>query len=159
MQTSVSTAPARGFAGQNIFPGLLNEIVARQIDDTDGVVDAGLFVTRASSDVTVKAPVTAAGITTANVGGVVIYSPGREAGTYVDGDLVSIAKKGYILMVAAAGSYTKGQAVNVRYAGTGTKGSVTQTAVTDETAVLPSATVDETKTLSAAGLVLVRLDG
>lgn len=155
-QTSISTSFVTSLAGQVIFPGQLNEIVSRQVNDSSGIA-AGLFVAKGTNDVDVKAPVASTDVTTTAGQGFTVYNPTREPGVYADNEGVPVLSRGYIAVTAASGSYTKGQAVNVRYAGTGTKGSLTQAAVASETAVLPNAQVYETKTLSAAGLVIVKL--
>ena len=155
-QTSISTTFTRGYAGQIVYPGQLNEIVSRQVDDADGIAD-GLFVAKGTADHEVKAPVAATDVTGNANGGVIVRNPSREPGVNADDSGVSCMLRGYVLCHAAAGAYTKGQAVNVRYDGTGTFGSLTQAAVSSETAIAPNCQIFETLTLSVAGLILVKV--
>lgn len=154
-QTAVLATPADSVAGLILRNHEILEIESRVVQTA--AIGVGLAVTKGTADYQVIAPGSAAGITGTGFEGVGVYDPTSEPGTRAVGKGLAVLRKGTIAVQAEAGDYTKNQAANIRYAGTGSKGALVQTAVTDETAVCPYLEIIETKTLAAAGLIACRV--
>lgn len=155
-QTAVLDAPVRGVAGQRRMPFSINDIVSRTLEDA-AELPFGVFVAKGTADHQCKVPVAATDITGVASQGVALLDETKMTGGYAQKEGVPVLTVGQVYVLAAAGAYTLGQAVNVRYAGTGQKGSITQAAVVSETAISAYAEVAETITLSTAGVVAVKV--
>lgn len=103
MQTSVSDYTV-GREGDRAS-GRPTDVVTRIVQDTNGDIKPGRFVTRGSADKTVVLPdatgeVSAAGL----IQGASMYVKGREmggtAGEFADGDPIPVMRKGEMWMIA-----------------------------------------------------------
>lgn len=156
MQTAVLDAPASYVAGQEIYPGRQPSDVRTGIVQT-AAIPAGRFVAKGTSDRQVILPAAATDITTTAFQGVAKYDPTEEPGGFAVGAAIPVATKGTYAVPALAGTYTKGQAVNVYYTASN-NGKIAASAVASNTAVCTWAEVAESKTLAAEGLIAVTLN-
>lgn len=146
MQTSYSVDQVAGSEGQKYDLGRTD--VVTKNNDTELLL-VGKLVVKGAEELEAKAPVLAADITGAAIG-IVLKSHDMECTDETEPSIpakkaASVMKKGRAWVKVEDGC-VYGGAVNVRYAGTGSKGAFLGTAVTNETAILPNA-----KFLSTAG--------
>lgn len=134
----------------------------KTLANTATTVDFGHFVTRGATATTAIVPATAAAITSElNVRGVALHDPtvlNQSSGDphYPLNSPMNVLRKGRV-WVRSEDAITVGTStVNVRYAGTGTKGAFRGAAVTDETAVLPKS--KWLTSCDAGGLAVLELD-
>jgi hypothetical protein len=155
MQTAVTSSMTQALAGQLLEPFRPTDLISTVLQT--GPVPAGVALAKGTGDKQVKAPAASTDITTTAFIGIAAFRGVREPGSFATGEEITAVKTGTVAVIAAAGTYTKGAAVNVRYAGTGEKGSITAAAVSSETAVLPNAKIEQSVVLSAAGVVIIRV--
>lgn len=140
MQTSYNVNQPAGEEGLKYDLGH-TDVVSKNSDSEKLLV--GKLVSRGAEELEVKSPAAATDIT-ASALGIVLKShdvqtdPSSSEQCLPIGKPASVMKKGRAWVKVEDGC-VYGGAVNVRYAGTGSKGAFLGTAVTNETAVLPGA--------------------
>ena len=109
VQTSITTAPARGIEGQLAEPGAPTYRVSAVIEATANTAAPGKLFVRGTADGQAKTVINAGTITPANILGVAMYEDAREPSDFGDKRPVTLVRQG-VMYVAVSENVTAGAA-------------------------------------------------
>lgn len=101
VQTSVSTAPARGIEGQLAEPGAPTYRVSAVIEATANAAAPGKLMVRGTADGQAKTVINAGSVTPANILGVAMYEDAREPSDFGDKRPVTLVRQGVIYVAVS----------------------------------------------------------
>ncbi len=153
VQTSVSTAPARGIEGQLAEPGAPTYRVSAVIEATANTAAPGKLMVRGTANGQAKTIINAGTITPANLLGVAMYEDAREPSDFTDKRPVTLVRQG-VIYVAVSENVTAGAAAVYG----NTTGNLDEWGVTADADHIPVPGARWAQTVSSGGIARLEVD-
>ncbi len=153
VQTSVTTAPARGIEGQLAEPGAPTYRVSAVVEATANTAAPGKLMVRGTADGQAKTIINAGTITPANLLGVAMYEDAREPSDFTDKRPVTLVRQG-VIYVAVSENVTAGAAATYG----NTTGNLDEWGVTSDADHVPVPGARWAQTVSSGGIARLEVD-
>lgn len=153
VQTSVTTAPARGIEGQLAEPGAPTYRVSAVIEATANAALPGKLFVRGTANGQAKTIINAGTITPANILGVAMYEDAREPSDFGDKRPVTLVRQG-VIYVAVSENVTAG--AEATYGNT--TGNLDEWGVTVDADHIPVPGARWEQTVSSGGIARLAVD-
>lgn len=153
VQTSVSTAPARGIEGQLAEPGAPTYRVSAVIESTANTAAPGKLMVRGTADGQAKTIIAGGTLTAANVLGVALYEDAREPSDFTDKRPVTLVRQG-VIYVAVSENVTAGAAATYG----NTTGNLDEWGVTADVDHIPVPGARWAQTVASGGIARLEVD-
>lgn len=153
VQTSVSTAPARGIEGQLAEPGAPTYRVSAVIEATANAALPGKLFVRGTADGQAKTITNAGTITPANILGIAMYEDAREPSDFTDKRPVTLVRQG-VIYVAVSENVTDGAPAVYG----NTTGNLDEWGVTVDADHVPVPGARWAQTVSSGGIARLEVD-
>ena len=153
VQTSVTTAPARGIEGQLAEPGAPTYRVSAVIEATANTAAPGKLMVRGTADGQAKTIIADGTITSANILGVALYEDAREPSDFTTKRPVTLVRQG-VIYVAVSENVTAGAAATYG----NTTGNLDEWGVTADADHVPVPGARWAQTVSSGGIARLEVD-
>ena len=153
VQTSISTAPARGIEGQLAEPGAPTYRVSAVIEATANAAAPGKLMVRGTADGQAKTIINAGTVTPANLLGVAMYEDAREPSDFTDKRPVTLVRQG-VIYVAVSENVTAGAAATYG----NTTGNLDEWGVTVDADHIPVPGARWAQTVASGGIARLEVD-
>lgn len=153
VQTSITTAPARGIEGQLAEPGAPTYRVSGVIEATANAALPGKLFVRGTADGQAKTIINAGTITPANILGVAMYEDAREPSDFGDKRPVTLVRQG-VIYVAVSENVTAGAAATYG----NTTGNLDEWGVTVDADHVPVPGARWAQTVASGGIARLEVD-
>ena len=153
VQTSVSTAPARGIEGQLAELGAPTYRVSAVIEATANTAAPGKLMVRGTANGQAKTIINGGTLTPANILGVALYEDAREPSDFTDKRPVTLVRQG-VIYVAVSENVTAGAAATYG----NTTGNLDEWGVTADADHVPVPGARWAQTVSSGGICRLEVD-
>lgn len=153
VQTSVSTAPARGIEGQLAEPGAPTYRVSAVIEATVNAAAPGKLMVRGTADGQAKTIIADGVITSANILGVALYEDAREPSDFTTKRPVTLVRQG-VIYVAVSENVAAGAAATYG----NTTGNLDEWGITVDADHIPVPGARWAQTVASGGIARLEVD-
>ena len=153
VQTSITTAPVRGMAGQIAEAGAPRYIVSGAIEATANAAAFGKLFVRGTADGQAKTIINGGTLTARNILGVGVYEPAREPSDLGDTRPISIMRRG-IVYVTVSENVVAGQQATYG----NTTGNLDEWGVTTDADHVPVPGARFAQTVASGGVARLEVD-